>query len=234
MAPNGKGVLQRVEDLEAQVQMLNQQLRVSQNSIRQLLNVFTGLVDVMGGDELDKKISEAIQARQEKQRKAAIDAAKNQIAQLLEAGQLKKVDGITKDSIVTFAEYAVEFTPPTEEGKEPEGKRGPCTDEFAQMPAAQFTPDVFKDLEGKPVGYVYRKGNVEIEISAIYEMVPADLNKQIEEAGEKADSDGGTKGADAVTPDAVEKLDKAADENAAKASEAQLGTTTPPAEGQAQ
>lgn len=230
MAAQGKGVLQRVEDLEGQVQSLQYSLKITNDSVRRLLSVFTGMVDVMGGEKLDAQIAEAIKVRQEAAKKRATDAAKKQIEQLLKAGQLKEVPAITKETIVTFAEYGVETTPPTEAGKEPEKKRGAVRDEFAQLPAAQFSPDVIKDLEGKGPGFVFRKGDVEIEIIAVYEMVPVDLKKQIDDA-KAADSEPAEAPPPETKPEeVVAQQDQAADENAAAASEAQLGTPAPATE----
>lgn len=203
MAPTNKSILQRMDEVEVQIQGLrgiSAAVQNIQSAQRQTLAILAAFIQEMGGAELDKKIHERLLDQQRQFVEGKIAEQKKVLTDLQASGQLVAGAEVTRDSILVLQEAQVVKT---KQGEEEVEQRN-VTQPYLQMHIAQLLNEDEKigtDLLGKSLGYEYRNADYSLKVVEIYE--PAKVTPLTEPAAsaETPASDDGVKQPDASTPD---------------------------------
>lgn len=169
-----KTVLQRVEENERRTEALEMKQQAFQSygqaiqNVRgatgQLTEVINAMIQVLGGEDLDKKVEAQVKQNRIDQKKRQDDRQRAILDKLIADGQIATADTISADSLVTIEEFRATRA---EDGTITKGE---ILDSYAQLYVSNFQPSVQSELIGKNVGYVYfePKSSTAFEVKGIY------------------------------------------------------------------
>lgn len=185
-----KSILQRLEEVEVQVQGMRAAQAAVQNvqaAGRQTLAILQALIkevgvlilgEETGAEELDKRIHQNLLNAQQafvKQRQAE---QKKVLARLVEGGQLVSAPSISKESILELTEYQVIKT---KEGEQ-EVETKQVSQEYVQLHISQLDPKLADQFLGQALGFELRDTDFELKVIGIYEPKPVDAEAPAAEA----------------------------------------------------
>ncbi len=158
MAAPNKSILQRVEEIEIQLQTtrgFQAALQNLQQATRQTLGIVGAFIQEMGGDELDKRIAQRMADQQEAFEKARLDEQRKMLEDLVKTGQLGVAESVSKDAVVTFKQFQIETVKGVagEDGVvAPDTTKETLTDEYTQLHFSQIPAEVSAKLVGLKAG----------------------------------------------------------------------------------
>lgn len=154
-------LVSRLENLEYQMvrlQMTENLVSNLRQTVQTVVEMFSALVEELGGEELSKRIGERLEEKRKQMRKEEADKNEAALNQLIAAGKLEAVDTVAEDVVVVGLESS------------PDGK---IQRERLQLNFAAFNPDIKEELLGKQAGYVIKREDKEVfELQAIYKVKP--------------------------------------------------------------
>lgn len=170
-------LVSRLEALEYQVvrfQMTENVVANLRQTTQTVVEMFSALVEELGGEELSKRIGERLEEGRRQKRKEEADRNEAALNQLIAAGKLEATDTVTEDSIVVGLESS------------PDGK---IQKERLQLNFAAFNQDIKDELLGKQVGLVIKREEKEVfELQAIYKVKAAEPETVSEPLVEKKEA----------------------------------------------
>lgn len=187
-----KSILQRLEELEVQVQQLRTMGAQTQNAQtvgRQTLAIVQALIKEVGvaifgengAKTLDERIYKNLQEAQQAAVKQRQADQKRIVEDMVKSGQLKASEVVTDESILALTESQI-FPP--KEGDTAESKS--VTQEYVQLHISQLDPKLAEAFKGKASGFELRDGDFELKIVGIFDPVPSDQQPAVSDVAVEA------------------------------------------------
>lgn len=162
-----RNALERISSLENDLQGIVHGVQSAFNAINQQMGALNELLNVVVNEIGPDVVNARLQEMRDERAMAQAEASKNSLETAVKAGQIKVVDIIEDDSILTGVE------------KDKDGqvvKPG-----YVQLRFADVLPDLKEKLKGQVVGFVLDTPvGGKFEVTGIYQPVPQDQWPKVE------------------------------------------------------